>query len=296
MLGPRTGSGFILVSCKLDRTLHTFEFEACPIGYRIAGSGPPLVMIQGVGAQGTAPNPQIEILEPHYTCLTFDNRGIGASLPAGRPLSVGQMATDTLALMDHVGWGSAHFIGHSLGGLIALQSALTVPGRVRSLTLLCTFARGADAARFTPELLWIGLQVRFGWRRLRRRAFIQLVVPPGQRDGYSKELADRISRILGHDVADLPPVTDEQRSAMEKHDVTPRLAELAGIPTLVISAEKDPIAPPSSGRSIAAGIPGARYIEIAGASHSFPILEPERCGALTMEHLAQAEQRFAARA
>lgn len=250
-------------------------------------------MIQGVGAQGTAPNPQVEILEPHYTCLTFDNRGIGASQPAGVPLSVEQFAIDTLALMDHVGWDSAHIVGHSLGGLIALESALTAKRRVRSLTLLCTFARGADANRLTPTLLWIGLRVRFGTRRMRRKAFIDLVVPPGSRDGYSDELAAHISKILGHDVADLPPVTDQQLSAMGKHDVTPRLGELAGIPTLVISAEKDPIAPTSSGRAIAAGIPGARFIEIAGASHSFPILEPERCGALTLEHLAAAERRWA---
>lgn len=246
-------------------------------------------MIQGVGACGTAPNPQIEILEPHYTCLTLDNRGIGASVPAGAPITVPRMARDTLALMNHVGWDSAHIVGHSLGGLISLEMALTAKRRVRSLTLLCTFARGADATRLTPTLLWIGLRVRLGTRRMRRRAFIDLVVPPGAREGYSDALAARISKILGHDVADLPPITDQQMSAMEKHDVTPRLGELAGIPTLVISAEKDPIAPPSSGKSIAAGIPGARHTEIAGASHSFPILEPERCGALTLEHLANAE-------
>jgi len=264
------------------------------MAYRIAGNGPPLVMIQGVGARGTAPNPQIQILERDYTCLTFDNRGIGASQPAGIPLTVPQFATDTLALMDHVGWNSAHIIGHSLGGLIALESALTAKGRVRSLTLLCTFARGSDTVRLTLELLWILLRVRFGTRRMRRKAFIDLVVPPGSRDGYSDELAARISEILGHDIADLPPVTSQQTSAMRKHDVTARLGELAGIPTLVISAEKDPIAPPSSGRLIAAGIPGARFIEIAGASHSFPILEPERCGALTLEHLAAAERSWAA--
>src|SRR5262249_30932681 len=64
--------------CCLDRPLQTLDFQGCPLAYRIAGSGPPLVMIQGVGAYGTAPNPQVEILEPHYTCMTFDNRGIGA--------------------------------------------------------------------------------------------------------------------------------------------------------------------------------------------------------------------------
>src|SRR5579863_6773364 len=146
--------------------LQTLEFQGCRLAWRIEGAGPPLMMIQGVGAQGTAPNPLVEILQKHYTCLSFDNRGIGASQPVanepmGMPLTVEQMAADALALMDRAGWASAHFVGHSLGGLIALQLALTAKPRVRSLTLLCTFARGADGTRMTPRLLWIGMPMRF---------------------------------------------------------------------------------------------------------------------------------------
>ena len=66
---------------------------------------------------------------------------------------------------------------------------------------------------------------------------------------------------------------------------------MSGIPTLVISSEFDLIAPPSSGKAIAAGIPGARYVEIENASHAFPILQPERCAALIEEHLAAAERK-----
>src|ERR1700722_1852084 len=113
-------------SCILGSVsqLQTFEFDGCRFAYGVDGQGPPLVMIQGVGAHGTAYNPQVEILKAHYTCLTFDNRGIGASQPAARKLTVNQMARDSLALMDHLGWGSAHIVGHSLGGLISLELAL----------------------------------------------------------------------------------------------------------------------------------------------------------------------------
>jgi pimeloyl-ACP methyl ester carboxylesterase len=246
-------------------------------------------MIQGVGAYGTAPNPQVQILEKHYACLTFDNRGLGASQPAPKRLTVEQMAADTLALIDHAGWDSVHLVAHSLGGLIALEVALSAKARVRSLTLLCTFARGSVATRLTPALLWISLRVRFGWRQLRRKAFMELVLSPGRKQEDPGALATRLSSVFGHDIADLPPVTSLQMKAMGRCDLTPRLGELAGIPTLVISAEKDLIAPPSAGRAIADGIPGARYIEIAGASHAFPILEAERCGALTLDHLAEAE-------
>ena len=55
-------------------------------------------------------------------CLSLDNRGVGASVPAGKEVTVPQMARDTLALMDHVGWQTAHILGHSLGGLISIKS------------------------------------------------------------------------------------------------------------------------------------------------------------------------------
>lgn len=244
-------------------------------------------MIQGVGAFGVSPNPLVDLLARHYTCLSFDNRGIGASQPVGTRLTVKLMAADTLALMDQAGWPSANIVGHSLGGLIALQLALQAKPRVRSLSLLCTFARGADASGLTPALLWIVLRLRLGSRRVRRKAFLELVLPPDQVKAPPPGLIERLSAVFGHDIADLPPITNRQLAAMRRHDVTPRLGELAGIPALVISGEKDMIAPPSSGRAIAAGIPGARYIGIPGASHAFPIMETERCAVLVLDHLRQ---------
>jgi pimeloyl-ACP methyl ester carboxylesterase len=271
--------------------VQTYEFQGCRLAYRIDGAGPPLVMIQGVGAHGIAYNPQIEILKASYTCLTFDNRGIGTSQPVGKKLTVHQMAADALALMDHLGWQSAHIVGHSLGGLISLELALTARSRVRSLTLLNTFPNGADATRMSLQLLWISLRLKFGTRPIRRNAFMELVLAPGQENKQAAGLVERLARVFGHDIGDLPAISARQLAAMKAHDVTPRLGELAGIPTLVISGEKDLIARPASGKAIAAGIPGARYVEIAGASHAFPILEAERCADLIMKHLAEAERK-----
>jgi pimeloyl-ACP methyl ester carboxylesterase len=269
--------------------VQTFEFEGCPLAYRLDGEGPPLVMIQGVAAYGTSPNPQIEILKHHYECLSFDNRGIGASQPAAREVSVPQMARDTLALMQHAGWTSAHVVGHSLGGLTALEVALLNKSRVRSLTLLNTFARGADASRMTAKLLWILLRLRFAPRFIRRDAFMELVLPPGYK-GDAKKVAKVLSGVFGHDIGDMPSAARQQLKAMKACDVTPELAQLAGIPTLIVTGEKDVIARPDSGRSLAAGIPGAKYVEIPGASHAFPILEAERCAALTVRHIDQVER------
>lgn len=248
-------------------------------------------MIQGVGAFGTSPNPQIEMLAKHYTCLTFDNRGIGGSLPLGRPLTVEQMAKDALALLDEVGWETAHVVGHSLGGLTAMQLALNAKHRVRTLTLLCAFARGSDAVVITPELVWIILRIKFGLRFLRRQAFLELVLAPEERRGNMRKVAERLAGVLGHDVADVPAITNQQVAAMRSHDLTKRLHELAGIPTLVINGEKDPLARPESGRSLAEGIPGARYVEFSGTSHALPILQDARCARLILEHLDRYEAK-----
>ena len=82
--------------------------------------------------------------------------GDGGSQPCSVPITVEQMAEDARALMDAHGWDSAHVVGHSLGGLVALHLALSDRTRVRSLSLLCTFACGRDATRLSWGMFWLG--------------------------------------------------------------------------------------------------------------------------------------------
>ncbi len=272
-----------------DVTRH-LHHNGCDLAFEVEGSGPPVVLIQGVGVHGSGWRPQVQDLITGYQCLSFDNRGIGQSQPAPASLTVEQMAEDTAALMTSLGWPAAHVVGHSLGGLIALRLALDAPERVRSLSLLCTFSRGADATRLSPWMLWVGLRTRIGTRGQRRNAFLQLVMPPDEpANGDKAALASGLADLFGHDLADQPPVTLRQMNAMRGCDLTSRLAELGGIPTLVVSAHHDRIARPESGRSLAQGIPGARFVELDDASHGAPIQCADRMNALLREHLARAE-------
>ena len=264
----------------------THEHRGCRFSYQVDGSGPPVVLIQGVGVHGAGWTPQVEALRGSFECLMFDNRGMGQSQPRGVPITVEQMAEDTASLMDHLGWESAHMVGHSLGGLVALHLALTVPRRVRSLSLLCTFARGRDATRLSWRMLWLGLRSRIGSRRMRRRAFLQIVMPPQELAGADPEaMAARLEPLFGHDIADQPPVAMTQLAALRAYDATPRLHEIIGIPTLVVSAAHDPIAPPRGGRSLAEGVAGARYVEFGAASHGVPIQRAGDVNGLLLEHL-----------
>ncbi|HWO21976.1 MAG TPA: alpha/beta fold hydrolase [Kofleriaceae bacterium] len=266
------------------------EHRGCRLSYLVVGDGPPVVLIQGVGVGGAGWRPQVDGLRARWRCLSFDNRGFGASQPLGDAVTVELMARDVLALMDAEGWETAHLAAHSLGGLVAVHVARVARARVRSLSLLCTFPSGRIPTQLSPWLVWIGLRMQLGTRRMRRRAFLEVVMPErellrGDRDA----LAERLAPLFGHDLADQPPVVRRQLAAMRAYDATSFLQELAGIPTLVVSAAHDRIAPPSGGRTLAAGIAGARYVELPDASHGAPIQLPEQINQLLHEHWSAAE-------
>lgn len=133
------------------------KHKECNLSYQVEGKGEPIVFIQGAGVHGSGWQPQIEQLSREYSCLFFDNRGIGTSQPNGTKLSIGQMSEDVEVLMDAENLESVHIVGHSMGGLIALDFAVTRRKRVKSLSLLCTFANGADATKLSLWMLWVGL-------------------------------------------------------------------------------------------------------------------------------------------
>ena len=267
----------------------SIEHRGCSLSYCIAGDGPPVLMIQGAGMHGDGWLPQIEGLANQFRCLRFDNRGMGQSQPRGLAITIEQMAEDARILMDAEGWQSAHIVGHSMGGLIAQHLALSEPKRVRSLALLCTFARGAEATGIRPRTLWLGLRTFIGTRRMRRRAFLEMVFPAASLRGVDRDsLAEQMAPLFGHDLADHPPIMKHQFAAMSGYDATPNLGKLAGIPSLVISARHDPIALPRAGKAIAAGIPGARYIEFPEASHGATIQCAREMNDLLRQHFSAA--------
>ena len=270
----------------------TTDHDGVRLAYALTGQGPPVLMIQGVGIGGAGWGPQVDALSDRYACLCFDNRGMGRSQRVdGRPpvVSVERMAADAAAVMDAAGWPAAHVVAHSLGGPVALQLAATSPGRVLSLALLCTFATGRAAAPPTPRMLWLGTRSRVGPRSWRRRAFLQLVMSPaGYAAADTNAEAARLAPFFGHDLADQPPIVGPQLKALRAADLLPTLGRVS-VPTLVVSAAHDPIAPPAAGRALAAGIPTATYVELPDASHGVVLEQPARINALLADHLTGAQ-------
>ena len=268
------------------------ENSGARLAYSRTGAGSPVLLIQGVGLAGRAWEPQVAALTPAFTVVRFDNRGIGDSTYEGRALSIETMASDALAILDAERLDRVHVVGHSMGGVIAQELALAAPDRVRSLTLLCTFVRGKDAARLDWGMLWSGMRSRIGTRRGRRAAFLEMVVPPAVlREAGTDALHARLAELFGRDLADQPAIGMRQLRALARYDASERLGALSGIPTLVVSAELDRIARPRSGRALAAAIPGAAYAELSGAGHAVPAYEPATLNDVLLTHLVNVEER-----
>lgn len=266
------------------------ERDGTSIYYEIAGhTGPQVLLVQGCGVAGEGWRPQVDTLLRDHRVAIFDHRGIGKSTLAGA-VSIAEMVKDARALLDALGWSSAHVVGHSMGGVVAQQLALDSPERVRSLSLLCTFFRGRDGARLTPWMLWVSLRTWIGPRAARRRAFLEMVMPRSVLEATDRDaMAEEVGRLFGRDLADQPPIVMQQVRALGAHDASKQLAALSPIPTLVVSAAEDRVAPREQGRALAAAIGGARYVEIEGAAHGVTIQKADEINALLTTHFADVE-------
>src|SRR5215213_1397997 len=117
---------------KKERVPGEVELAICR-----AGRGPdPVVCLHGITAQHRAFNAAARYLEPSHGLVGVDLRGRGDSDKPESGYSLEAHAADVVRVLDHLGLESAVLAGHSMGGFVALKTALMFPERVRALVLL----------------------------------------------------------------------------------------------------------------------------------------------------------------
>lgn len=244
------------------------EHDGVGIHFTIEGrdDGPPVLLVTGLGASGTAWWRLVPHLEDHARLLIVDNRGTGGSDRIRGRMSMADMAADLVAVLDAADVGSAHVTGFSLGGMAAQHLALEHRERVRSLVLGCTTAGGSWARRGPP------------WRLLASGALRRWIGPDGAFDLLAPALygpetllehPDRVREDAAVRDRDATPQETvlAQLAAAAGHDVRTRLPELEGLPTTVLHGLNDGVIPPDDGRELAAAIPGADLVMIPGCGH-----------------------------
>lgn len=110
------------------------------VGFRVVGTGPPLILITGYTATMDSWDPRfVGALAEHYRVVIFDNAGVGRTQPLPAPLTIDAMANQTSALIDALGLGRPDVLGWSMGGAVAQALAVLHPAQVRRLVLCATF-------------------------------------------------------------------------------------------------------------------------------------------------------------
>jgi pimeloyl-ACP methyl ester carboxylesterase len=110
--------------------------------HEMHGEGDPLVLLHGGLMTIGEMAPLIQALAGHRKVIAVELQGHGRTADTDRPLKLETRSDDIAALIEHLGLGHADIVGYSLGGDVALRTAIQHPDRVRRLVVLSTpFAR-----------------------------------------------------------------------------------------------------------------------------------------------------------
>jgi pimeloyl-ACP methyl ester carboxylesterase len=115
--------------------MQTLQIDSAKIAYEEQGQGDPLLFIHGIYASQRQWVQQVNHFAPTHRVITCDLRGHGQSSASSDRYSVILFANDIIALLDHLELERVTCCGHSFGGLVAQEMALTHPDRVRALIL-----------------------------------------------------------------------------------------------------------------------------------------------------------------
>jgi pimeloyl-ACP methyl ester carboxylesterase len=265
------------------------------LAYEIFGdtaAGEPLLLVMGLDFQMVWwPEEFIaRLVDVGFAVVRFDNRDTGLSThfdPVERPkpwkallgrvppaYTARNMLDDALAVMDAVGWSSAHVLGGSMGAGIAQALAMENPARVRSLISCMGVPVDAGPLRtlryIRPGVFRILAGIKPGPSDEEQIealvAIYRAIASPGY--PFPEEWARRASRI-SHERQPRDPSTTQRQLAAGRAHHYPRLETITA-PTLVISGEADPLIRWQGGRDTAARIPRARFVLYPGMGHAIP--------------------------
>lgn len=254
--------------------------------YERGGSGEPLLLIQGMsGTHVSWGEPFKGALEEGFEVAAFDNRGIGLSGPVDGPFTIAEMAADTAGVLNALGWETAHVVGISMGGMIAQELALAHPGRLRSLTLGCTYC-GGPGSQLMPEenLQKLVAGLASGDREQAIRAGYEVNLSPGFR---ADESAFAAFHAMATSVPAAKATIELQAQAIFGHDTSSRLGEIA-TPALIVHGTEDGVLPDPNGELIASLMPDARFETFEGTGHMFWWEQPQHSAELIGEHALAA--------
>jgi pimeloyl-ACP methyl ester carboxylesterase len=270
---PAKAPGTASVVSAPVRVAHT---RLGAVGYRVVGSGPPLVLIMGFDWTMEGWDPRlIHALAQHNRVVMFDNAGVGRTQPLPgeqtATLTIDAMANQTSALINTLGLGRPDVLGWSMGGMIAQALAVLHPAQVRRLVLCATYPGTGPVAAPSQEALRLGS-----------------IFPANQASAASAFKA----AVAEYPAAPAPPAGTRAAQAgavvdwWDGTDATGHKITRVSVPTLIADGTDDGLDPVANDHALARLIPGARLVLYPDAGHGFLFQEGPRFASLVDSFLA----------
>jgi pimeloyl-ACP methyl ester carboxylesterase len=227
------------------------------VAYEVAGEGPPVVLIHGLGGSGSWWARNVPGLSRHFQVYLIDVIGFGDS--GGQRFVLAQASAHLVAWMDALGMERATFVGHSMGGYIAADLAAEYPERVERLILVNSAALPFEWG-YTRHLLNSIRGLRY---------FSPTFLPIAVRDSFRAgplTLLGGIRQILAA-------------------DLTEKLARIEA-PTLVLWGAGDPMIPIEIGERLSRTMRHGTFARVDGAAHNPMWEQPEAFNQAVVEFLS----------
>jgi poly(3-hydroxyalkanoate) depolymerase len=271
-----------ITSATIETRQVTIDGQLLEVAIRHGGgSGPPLLLFNGIGANWELAKPFLEALTS-TTAIIFDVPGVGGSPRPLLPYRPSTLARLAAGLVAELGYAEIDVAGVSWGGGIAQQFAHQYPRLCRRLVLAAT-APGFTMVPASPSVLW---------KMATPRRYID--------KGYMKRIA---ADIYGGAFRDDPSLIGRHADAMRGTGKLGYLYQLLAIsgwtslpwlwslpqPTLVLMGRDDPLVPPVNGHILAGLIPNAE-LRMIDDGHLFIVTLPVQTAALIEAFLTDASE------
>ncbi len=253
----------------------TAEVNGARLWYEEAGDGPAVVLVHGGLGDSRLWEPQFALLAERFRTIRFDLRFFGRSTGPAAPWS---WVDDLVGVLDELTIDRAAFVGLSMGGRIAFDTAFAAPDRCWALAGVVPDISGNGVPSYTEE---------------QDKAFDRAIAEHDLDGAMAVDFevwaplgADESFRELWlatPDADPLPPGVEPRPAAAP---ALPRLAEIA-VPTLVITAAHDPQGMRDLGPLVERETPNARHVEV-DSDHYLTLREPELVTRLLVDFLVTA--------
>ncbi len=245
--------------------------------YEISGQGEPLVLIHGLGSSTRDWEDFIPLL-PNFQIITLDLRGHGQTTKPKGPYSIKMFANDIITLLKHLDIDSAHVLGISLGGAIALQISVDYPDSVKSTTIINSTAEILlDSFKMKMEAFKRKLIVKLvGMKKMGEVLAPRLFIKPEQEEQRQK----LITRWAEND-------KKAYLSAMGALMGWSVMKDLPNIkcPALVVGSDGD-YSTSEVKKEYTTLIPNAKFVEIQDARHAVTAEKPQELSKIVLEFLS----------